>query len=193
MVTSAEKLLLKRLNNIGKEYKINIPLIEYTINFIKNHHGLQRRHSGEPFYNHPIEVAYMITDFYIDNDTIIAALLHDVVEDTRVSLKQIEFIFGKKVSQLVDSVTKITVNYQLSKRETISKINENCQIKKESITIKVIDRLHNMRTLKYIKSLEKQKRIAQETLEIYVPLAEKVSLNNVKQELEALANRILSL
>jgi (p)ppGpp synthase/HD superfamily hydrolase len=192
MLELSEKLFIK-LRDQDKEHKLNIPLIEYAIDYIKNYHGTQTRHSGEPYYNHPLEVTYIVADFYIDTETLIAALLHDIVEDTEITLKQIELIFGKNVANIVDAVTKITMHYQLSKQETFDKIINSSFLENKSIVIKIIDRLHNMRTIKYIKSIEKQKRIAKETLEIYVPLAEKVKLHTIKQELKDSANKILNL
>ncbi|MCC8398639.1 MAG: HD domain-containing protein [Rickettsia endosymbiont of Labidopullus appendiculatus] len=132
-------------------------------------------------------------DYLFDTETIIAALLHDVVEDTPSSLQQIEFIFSKRIAEIVCTLSKITNEYQLSKEETFYKINNFHDIERKVIIIKVIDRLHNMRTIHYIKSVEKQKRIANETLQIYIPFASSAHLFEIEHELNSIVLKILNL
>ncbi len=187
--------LINRLLQLNAtiEPKIDIEKVKQAIYYIKKYHAHQQRHSGEPYYYHPLEVALLTTDYFQDTETIIAALLHDIVEDSEVSLKQIKFIFGEKVAKLVDIVTKVTLDYQLSKEETLHKLsglsNHDCK----AITVKILDRLHNMRTLEHIKSKEKQKRIAVETLQFYVPLAKYLNMTKVEYELNILTLKALNL
>jgi len=173
--------------------KVNIKEIEKAIWCAKKYHANQKRHSGEPYYSHPIEVAGVTAEYIFDTETIIAALLHDVVEDTDSHLSQIELIFGTKVAEIVNALTKISFNLLLSKEETFNKINLFQDSQKKAITIKVIDRLHNIRTINYIKSVEKQKRIAKETMQFYIPLAKYANLHLIAQELQDSVIKILNL
>ncbi|WP_342257002.1 MULTISPECIES: HD domain-containing protein [unclassified Rickettsia] len=180
---------LAKKNEIAKN-KINLNEIEKAIYFAKKSHGEQKRHSGEPYYSHPMEVASMVSDYLFDTDTIIAAILHDVIEDTSSSLKQIELLFNKRVAEIVDIVTKLTTEHQLSKEEIFYKINNFPDLERKACTIKVIDRLHNMRTITNIKSIEKQKRIAKETLDVYISMANCANLSAVAKELKEIATRV---
>jgi (p)ppGpp synthase/HD superfamily hydrolase len=186
------KVLLDKLikkNNEAKN-KIDIKQIEKAIYFAKKSHGTQKRHSGEPYYSHPMEVASMVSDHLFDTDTIIAAILHDVIEDTATSLKQIELVFNKKVAEIVDVVTKLTTEHQLSTEETFYKITNFPDTERKACTIKVIDRLHNIRTIANIQSKEKRKRIAQETLDSYITMAQYANLPEIGIELQKLASNI---
>ncbi|MFY9590062.1 HD domain-containing protein [Rickettsia endosymbiont of Halotydeus destructor] len=180
---------LTKKNEIAKS-KIDLIEIEKAIYFAKKSHGEQKRHSGEPYYSHPMEVASMVSDYLFDTDTIIAAILHDVVEDTSSSLKQIELLFNKKIAEIVDIVTKLTTGHQLSKEETFYKINNFPDIERKACTIKVIDRLHNMRTITNIKPIEKQRRIAKETLDVYISMAKRANLPKVEKELAEIATKV---
>lgn len=173
--------------------KVNCKQIISAINYIKKYHGKQLRHSNEPYYSHPIEVAIITSEYMFDTKTILAALLHDVLEDTKSYYSQIELLFGSQVAQIVEAISKISCNFLLSKEETFYKINSLKDPKKRAITIKVIDRLHNMRTISYIKSIEKQKRIAKETLQIYIPLAKYANLLSIAEELQELVIKVLNL
>lgn len=192
--------LLDKLSILNKSANIKIDLleIEKTINYIQQLHLGQFRLSGDPYYYHPIEVASIITDHFFDTDTIVAALLHDVIEDTDTSFTQIEFLFGSKIAKIVDTVTKISSNYLLTKEEVFNKINAfngfsgKNDLNKQAAAIKVIDRLHNMRTIKYINSIDKQKYISKETIQFYVPLAKYVNLYSIAQELSSLAIKVLN-
>lgn len=159
--------------------------------FVTNAHGHQRRASGDPYYSHPIEVAGILTDLKLDEATILTALLHDIVEDTNTPISEIEELFGPKVARLVDGVTKLS---QLELKSERSKQAENFRKLFMAMSqdirvlvVKLADRLHNMRTLHFIESEEKRRRIAKETMEIYVPLAERIGLHRFKEELEDLA------
>ena len=160
----------------------------------KVHHD-QRRESGEPYFYHPTSVAQILTEYKMDADTIIAALLHDTVEDTPTAYEDIETLFGKDIANLVEGVTK------LSKIQLVAEDTKQAQNFQELVLatsndirilmIKMADRLHNMRTLYCCNSPAKQKRIATETMEIYVPLAERIGMHKVQTEMEDLAFKIL--
>lgn len=169
-------------------------IIEKAYFYAEKHHKNQKRASGEPYIMHPLSVAYILSSMHADADTLCAALLHDVVEDTKASLDELEKEFNKTVAYLVDGVTKLTKMRFSSKdelmainiRRIIVSIREDARI----IIIKLVDRLHNMRTLEY-KKLERQQQIALETLEIYVPMAYYIGSYKIKDELEDLSFRYL--
>ena len=154
-------------------------------------HGSQERASGDPYFSHPLEVANILTKMKLDGASIITALLHDTVEDTEATLEQIEHLFGKEVARLVDGVTKLSrieLQSDHSKhaenfRKLVLAMSEDIRV----LLVKLADRLHNMQTLDHIKDIEKRKRIARETLEIYAPLAERIGMHQMKDELENLA------
>jgi len=154
-------------------------------------HGSQKRASGDPYFSHPLEVAGILTRLRLDVDSIVTALLHDTIEDTDATLEEIEKLFGKSVARLVNGVTKLS---QIELKSSESKQAENFRklvlAMSEDIRVllvKLADRLHNMQTLHYIPKIEKRQRIAQETLDIYAPLAERIGMHDVKDELEDLA------
>ena len=154
-------------------------------------HGSQKRASGDPYFAHPIEVAGILTDYRLDTATIVTALLHDVIEDTPVSAQDITDLFGAEISELVEGVTKLTkleLNSEHTKqaenlRKFILAISKDVRV----LMVKLADRLHNMRTLHYIKSPAKRERIARETLDIYAPLARSIGCHRICSELEELA------
>lgn len=154
-------------------------------------HGSQKRESGDPYFSHPVEVAGILTEYKLDYATIVTALLHDTVEDTAASYADIEGLFGKEVADLVEGVTKLSRIQTQSEhtkqaenfRKLVLAMSEDIRV----LLIKLADRLHNMRTLHFCKKEEKRMRIAQETLDIYAPLAERLGMNKMKDELEDLA------
>lgn len=157
-------------------------------------HGAQKRESGESYFSHPVEVAGILTEYKMDSATIIAALLHDTVEDTAASYNDISLLFGEDVAKLVAGVTKLD---KLQVKSEASKQAENFQkfvlAMSEDIRvllIKLADRLHNMRTLG-VRKPEKRHKVALETMEIYVPLAERIGMQNLKDQLEDLAFKYL--
>ena len=162
--------------------------------YAKEKHSGQYRRTGEEYIVHPLFVAYILTSINADKDTIIAALLHDVVEDTEASKSDIKDNFGEVVANLVDGVTKInninvsTDNEYLTSyyKKIIVGMSEDVRV----IIIKLADRLHNMRTL-YALPHEKQKRKAKETLEILAPIAHRLGMNKIKSELEELSLKYL--
>lgn len=154
-------------------------------------HGTQTRASGDPYFSHPVEVAGLMTELKLDQDTIITALLHDTVEDTLATTDEIERLFGGDVARLVDGVTKLSKIEAMSENERAAEnlrkfllaMSEDIRV----LLVKLADRLHNMRTLHFIKSEEKRRRIARETMEIYAPLAERVGMYEYMREMQLLA------
>ena len=154
-------------------------------------HGTQKRASGDPYFSHPVEVAGLMTELKLDSDTIITALLHDTVEDTLATIDEVERLFGPDVARLVDGVTKLSKIEAMSEKERAAEnlrkfllaMSEDLRV----LLVKLADRLHNMRTLHYIKSAEKRCRIARETMEIYAPLAERVGMYEYMREMHLLA------
>ncbi len=154
-------------------------------------HGLQKRESGDPYFSHPIEVAGILTDLKLDDNSIITALLHDVVEDTETTLDDVERMFGKEIARLVDGVTKLSqlelqseqTKHAENFRKLVLAMSEDIRV----LLVKLADRLHNMRTLGCVKSEEKRRRVARETMDIYAPLAERIGMQRFKDELEDLA------
>ena len=167
-------------------------LLSRAYDFSVAAHGSQTRESGDPYYLHPVEVAGILTDMKLDADTIATALLHDTVEDTLATLEQIEGQFGADIARLVDGVTKLSLIEMPHTEETRQAENFRKLVLAMSndirvLLVKLADRLHNMRTLKFVKSGGKRRRIALETMEIYAPLAERIGMHHMKDELEDLA------
>ncbi len=157
-------------------------------------HGAQTRVSGDPYFAHPLEVAAILTDLKLDDATIVAAVLHDTVEDTEATLEEINRSFGPQIGSLVDGLTKIARLDLVSKRaaqgENFRKLLLAIAADVRVLLIKLADRLHNMRTLDFMPP-EKRKRIAEETLDIYAPLAGRMGIQEMRDELEELAFRHL--
>jgi GTP diphosphokinase / guanosine-3',5'-bis(diphosphate) 3'-diphosphatase len=154
-------------------------------------HGAQLRASGDPYFSHPVEVAGILAGMKLDAASIITGLLHDTVEDTVATLEDIERLFGPDIAKLVDGVTKLSrlelQSDQTKQAENFRKLvlamSEDIRV----LLVKLADRLHNMRTLRFIRDEEKRRRIARETMEIYAPLAERIGMHEMKDELEDLA------
>ena len=174
--------------------KLDFQLISKAYDFAKKKHEGQLRKSGEPYFMHLTEVAYILSELRCDTQTIVAALLHDCVEDTSVKIEDIKKEFGDDVATIVDGVTKIQ-RVKLKKEENLAenirKIILATGKDYRVILVKLADRLHNMRTLKFLEP-ERQKEIAKETLEIYVPIAYKLGMYNIKSEMEDLCLKYLN-
>jgi guanosine-3',5'-bis(diphosphate) 3'-pyrophosphohydrolase len=158
-------------------------------------HGSQKRASGDPYYSHPIEVAGILTDLHLDDETIVTAILHDTIEDTVATPEEIEKLFGPNVARLVDGVTKLSkIEAQSESQRAAENLRKFLLAMSGDIRVllvKLADRLHNMRTLHFIANEEKRKRIARETMDIYAPLAERIGMYEFMQEMQTLAFREL--
>jgi GTP pyrophosphokinase len=154
-------------------------------------HGAQLRASGDPYFSHPVEVAGILAQMKLDSASIATGLLHDTVEDTVATLDEIERLFGPEIARLVDGVTKLSrIELQSDQtkqaenfRKLVLAMSEDIRV----LLVKLADRLHNMQTLRFIKSDEKRRRIARETMDIYAPLAERLGMHQMKDQLEDLA------
>ena len=168
--------------------KADLALLERAYNIAEKHHRGQMRKSGDPYITHPLAVTTILADIGMTEPTLVAALLHDTVEDTPYTLDALRADFGDEVAALVDGVTKLDkVKYgDSAQAETIRKMIVAMSKDIRVLVIKLADRLHNMRTLRYVKH-ETQERKSRETLEIYAPLAHRLGMNTLKWELEDLA------
>ncbi|MBK8175331.1 MAG: bifunctional (p)ppGpp synthetase/guanosine-3',5'-bis(diphosphate) 3'-pyrophosphohydrolase [Rhodospirillales bacterium] len=159
--------------------------------FAMRAHGAQTRANGDPYFSHPLEVAGILTHYRLDTSSIVTALLHDTVEDTGATLADIRGLFGEEVARLVDGVTKLNrIELQSEHarqaenfRKLVLAMSEDIRV----LLVKLADRLHNMRTLKFLRDESKRRRIASETMDIYAPLAERMGMQEMKNELEDLA------
>src|SRR5271170_7867498 len=154
-------------------------------------HGAQKRASGDPYFSHTVEVAGILSGMKLDAASIITGLLHDTVEDTLATLEEIEKLFGPEIARLVDGVTKLSrlelQSDQTKQAENFRKLvlamSEDIRV----LLVKLADRLHNMQTLRFIESVDKRRQIARETMDIYAPLAERIGMHRMKDQLEDLA------
>jgi len=192
MLNSSE--LIKKVKIYNKF--LNPERLDKAFNFAVKAHQNQKRASGDPYSAHPIEVANILTELKLDSATITTGLLHDTIEDTFATYETIKSEFGDEVAELVDGVTKISVFENTassnSKVENFRKLILATSKDIRVLLVKIADRLHNMRTIKAIPKEEKRQRIAQETMEIYAPLADRMGMHRIRDELEDLSFEILN-
>ncbi|MEO0411143.1 MAG: bifunctional (p)ppGpp synthetase/guanosine-3',5'-bis(diphosphate) 3'-pyrophosphohydrolase [Pseudomonadota bacterium] len=175
--------------------RVDEDLLNRAYVFTLKAHGSQQRHSGDPYWSHPIEVAGILTDLRMDGDTIATAILHDTIEDTVATKDEINQLFGSDVAQMVDGVTKLSQieipsnssRQAESFRKFIFAMAKDIRV----LLVKLADRLHNMRTLHHHPKEASRRRIAQETLDIYAPLAERIGMYEIKDELSSLSFQYL--
>jgi GTP diphosphokinase / guanosine-3',5'-bis(diphosphate) 3'-diphosphatase len=176
--------------------RVKSELLGQAYDFAKKHHGIQTRDSGEAYYSHPIRVASLLADVRLDEVTIVAGLLHDVVEDTDIDIGDIEVRFGAEVAELVDGVTKLDKLEFTSKEEAQAENFQKFILAMTSdirvLLVKLADRLHNMETLHFRKKPESRQRTARETMDIYAPLARRVGLYDVAARMDDLAFKELN-
>ena len=174
--------------------KSDSKLIKKAYEFAKAHHGDQLRRSGEPYIVHPVQVAYILSTLGLDDSTICAALLHDTIEDTDLSKQDLVQEFGQEVAELVDGVTKLSkLQYASMEEQQVENYRKMFLAMGKDIRvilIKLADRLHNMRTLKYL-TRDRQIANANETMELYAPLANRLGMYSLKWELEDLSFKYL--
>ena len=185
-------MIIQKILDEEKQYDLSKIISSYE--FAAKAHANQVRSSGEPYITHPLAVAYILLEFGMDTDTICAALLHDVVEDTDVTLDEIKKLFGQDVAMLVDGVTKLgkipLFTREEQQAENVRKILLAMSQDIRVIIIKLCDRLHNMRTLQY-RPAAKQRNTALETMNIYAPIANRLGMKALKDEIEDIAFRYL--
>ncbi len=186
--------LINKVKNYNKF--LNPERLDKAYNFAVKAHKSQKRASGDPYSVHPIEVANILTELKLDSATITTGLLHDTIEDTFATYETIKQEFGDEVADLVDGVTKISAFENSaganSKVENFRKLILATSKDIRVLLVKIADRLHNMRTIKAITKEDKRKRIAQETMEIYAPLADRMGMHRIRDELEDLSFEILN-
>jgi GTP pyrophosphokinase len=176
-----------------KEYSktVDESLIQKAFVFALEHHGTQLRESGDPFFSHPLEVAEILMGLKMDQETVIAGILHDTVEDTSATIQNLEELFGARIAKIVDGVTKLSRFESSSisgkQAENFKKLLLAAASDIRILIIKLADRLHNMRTLKFKKKKEKRRAIARETLDVYASLAERIGITSIKDELQDIA------
>ena len=194
--TKDSDALVEKIIERVKEYnpEADVDLIYSAYEFAKSMHGDQKRISGDPYISHPVEVAYIASQLSLDVSTIIACLLHDVVEDTGCCYDDVAEKYGKSVAELVDGVTKLErIKYSSREEQQVENLRKMFFAMSKDIrvvVIKLIDRLHNMRTMSFMPE-EKQLRISKETLDVYAPLAHRLGMSKIKIELEDLSLKYL--
>ena len=186
--------LIKKVRSYNRFF--NPEILTKAYNFALNAHKVQKRDSGDPYITHPIAVADILTELKLDSATITTGLLHDTIEDTKTTYDSVKKEFGKEVADLVDGVTKISVLEEKaidnSKAENLRKLILATSKDIRVLLVKLADRLHNMRTLDLVKDENKKIRKAKETMEIYAPLADRMGMNRIRDELEDLSFSILN-
>jgi guanosine-3',5'-bis(diphosphate) 3'-pyrophosphohydrolase len=170
--------------------QVNEALLNKAYVYAMQKHGDQKRASGDPYFSHPLEVAAILTDMRLDESTVAVGLLHDTIEDTTATRREIEEMFGDDIGRLVDGLTKLKkldlVSRRAAQAENLRKLLLAIADDVRVLLVKLADRLHNMRTLEHVPP-HKRARIAEETMEIYAPLAGRMGMQDMREELEELA------
>lgn len=179
----------------GYMNKEHVALVERAYHFAAVAHHDQKRQSGEPYIIHPIQVASILAELHMDPETVCAGYMHDIVEDTGATLDDIRELFGPTIAMIVDGDTKISKIHYKSNKEQMAETHRKLLLAMSKdirvMIVKLADRLHNMRTLQHLRP-DKQRRIANETLEIYAPIADRLGISTIKWELEDLSLRYLN-
>jgi hypothetical protein len=189
----AIKVEQELLNRFKSTANVDIKVIEKALDTIKAYHAGVKRKSGEPFFTHPIHVALILLDYCKDQDAVVSALLHDTVEDTSLSLPQIQARFGKTVAMILEKLTNLEDKprrYSLDNHEYIARLTKTED--NRIAYVKLADRLHNMRTIQGHSDIKKQQKIAEETFQLFVPMAKQLGLTDVEKELRELSLEVLS-
>ena len=190
----SSKKLIEKVKSYNKF--LNPETLNKAYDFAIKAHSNQKRDSGDPYVFHPIAVANILTELKLDSATIATGLLHDTIEDTIATYETVKKEFGEEVADLVNGVTKLSAleNKVLSntKAENFRKLILATSKDIRVLLVKLADRLHNMRTIDYINDIEKKKRISKDTMEIYAPLADRMGMNRIRDELEDLSFKILN-
>jgi len=183
------KDIIRKVSNYDSNLKKNV-LIQ-AVDFSRERHSEQKRDSGDPYFFHPLAVANILADYKLDWISIITALLHDTVEDGVATRAEIRKLFGAEIARLVDGVTKLSKieapHMELREAESFRKFLLAMSKDIRVLLVKLADRLHNMRTLKHIDSSDRRRRISKETLDVYAPLAARIGMQNMREELEDIA------
>ena len=186
--------LIKKVKSYNRF--LNPDALNKAYNFALEAHKNQKRDEGIPYISHPVAVASILTELKLDSATITTGLLHDTVEDTKATYETVKKEFGKEVADLVDGVTKISAleekALENSKAENLRKLILATSKDIRVLLVKLADRLHNMRTINFLKDKNKKIRKAKETMEIYAPLADRMGMNTIRDELEDLSFSILN-
>ena len=189
-----QKELIKKVKNYNKF--LNPEILSKAYDFALKAHKFQKRDSGDPYLTHPVAVADILSDLRLDSATITTGLLHDTIEDTKTTYKTVEKEFGREIADLVEGVTKISELegkiIENSKAENIRKLILATSKDIRVLLVKIADRLHNMRTIDSISEEKRKNRIARETMEIYAPLADRMGMNHIRDELEDISFKILN-
>ena len=178
-----QKILLLNKSAVNK---VDIVKIKKAIFYAQEYHGPQRRQSGEPYYSHPLQVAYMVADYNFNTDILIASILHDTMEDTIMTKETINCVFGSNIANQVEDLTRIKKNFKMSSEQIVESLWN--QQKYDALLIKTFDRLHNMQTI-YAKPLDKIKKTTTETLEVFINLAMHLGIKKIAFELEFLCRK----
>ena len=191
---SDELQLIKKIKSYNNYVDENVIINAYK--YASELHKTQKRHSGDPYISHPVAVANILAELKLDGPTITTALLHDTIEDTKATYDEVKNNFGEEIADLVDGVTKIS-KLEVEKKTLTAGENFRKLILATSkdirvLLVKLADRLHNIRTITSIDKKEKRERIAKETMEIYAPLAERMGMHKVRDELEDRSFAILN-